>query len=157
VPVRLINVGKTAAFKVNGGVMIELVPTGKEPHIPGEKQVIVLPGQAPPPNSRALKTYAVQGIQIGTLFPNDSDVFFASRKKFGRKGAVEDQVTTEPDLIALRDGREHFFLWGEVWYEDAFGVQHWTAFCRSQVGTAKCAAYNNEDRNPPPPPPPEVK
>jgi hypothetical protein len=156
-PIRIANTGKTAAQKVVGYAIVEVVKMGKEPDIPDHPLTIPLPGllgqpTTVPPNVRR---YGLTAFATSLIYPGDCDDSLAKRVRAeGRTIAVYPLSKREFD--SLREGGSYLAAYGRVTYIDVFGVSHWTQFCKSIRADASgirptqsmaCANYTAVDNN----------
>lgn len=138
VPLRITNVGKTAALKINGYMLVQVVPIGNEPSIPGK-------GEHP--------LSAVNGVETSVIYQGGWAEVSISRKQLTADGKAEDAVLTQPEEEGLNRPSAYLAIWGKVKYSDIFGKSHWTKYCGalspwgSYSQSAKCAAYGVMDGN----------
>ena len=141
VPVRITNVGNTAALRVHGFIVVEVVPVGKEPSIPSKKK------------SGHVKAISAAGLTTSVIYRDGWVDIPASRKQQMANGKIEDATLTRPEAIELNGGTAYVVIWGKVRYTDIFGTHHWTKYCGAisssggYMQSDKCPAYGDVDSN----------
>jgi hypothetical protein len=146
IPYRISNTGKTPALRVNGGFVVEIVPSGKEPQVPGKDEDIALPYEIAPKH-KFDRPVVVNGMKTPIILPNEPHHISLYRKYI----SGDDRLTTE-ELNDLANRRSYLLIWGKVYYSDIFGKRHWMRFCGSPpignepVSTPeKCTEYSAID------------
>ncbi len=134
-------------------IILEIVPKGKEPQIPKDSTVLTAEGQPLPPRSYFIKKVPGRLFETSIIYPGDPAETSASRSRFAANGKVEDVPLTLEEAKEAQNGNTYLAVWGEVWYSDIFGTDHWTKFCRcANYGGAltegeKCAKFSSVDSN----------
>jgi hypothetical protein len=146
IPVRITNIGKTAAEKIKGVLFVQVIHIGNEPILPERKLIFTMPGEKQPKG----ESYPSEGWVKGVMYPGEMDQGYYSRLKRGPAGVGVEDPVTQAELDDVGNGRAHIYILGEVWYYDIFGVAHWTKFCQGdtfeRLPTAlKCAHFNSVD------------
>jgi hypothetical protein len=152
IPSRFTNIGKTTALDVRAAIVIEVLPNGNDPHLPDKDMTISLhlhPSPGGPSGRGAPAEIATFTLQTSVIYPNDVSDFGASRKHFSTTREVEDDPVTPGEVLNLNRGSSYIAMWGQVWYSDVFGVDHWTKFCkvigRGDTQNEKCSKYSYID------------
>ena len=153
-PLTIRNIGKTAAQKILGYAIVEVVSMGKEPNIPDHQP----PGfpQIDPPSAVPQKpTHAPTGFATSLIYPSDFFDFSIPRLRVGERQSVVSPIS-EREFESLRTGKSYFAVYGAVTYRDIFQVLHWTKFCKSiradsvemlPSQSVACANYTAVDNN----------
>jgi hypothetical protein len=154
-PLRIANIGKTAAQQIVGYAIVEVVKMGKEPDIPDHPLVFELPGQpfVRPPNQKPRA--GVTGVVTSLMYPSEcTDNAIERRRGIGKHAAVAP--LSEKEFNSLREGKSYLAIYGRVTYLDVFGTNHWTQFCKSiradqtqslPTQSTACANYAAVDSN----------
>jgi uncharacterized protein YhhL (DUF1145 family) len=153
VPIRFINIGKTAALRVKGMIIVEIVPMGKDPPIPNDIAAITAEGQASPPRSYFIKKIPGTQYESSIVYPGDPADTIAIRSKFIANGRIDNPPFTLEEAKSFQGGKLYLAIWGEIWYFDIFGIEHWTKFCSlansggNPIEGEKCAKFGGVDNN----------
>jgi hypothetical protein len=142
IEVRVTNLGKTAAERILGTLLVQYVSKGGKPTVLPKREIVFTEGRKP-------KKGALPGTAWGeaTIYPNEVSQQYFSRSRWGKTGVVEDDPLTQTEATALQAGNAYILLMGEVWYSDVFGVRHWTKFCGMSLQqldplvAKKCVAF----------------
>jgi hypothetical protein len=132
VPTLLINTGKTPAKNVEGNIVVGIFERGK------------------PLDFAYTSGHTNYRIAAGTIFPNGSITESFQAIRHGETSA-EAIVIDKPLLGELLNSTKLVIVHGKVTYEDIFGVQHWTRYCRVVSNPSlipnDCMRYNETDEN----------
>jgi hypothetical protein len=145
VPVRMTNVGKTPAERLQMFFVIEVVPLGKDPHLP--KHHFIFDGRRTKPNP-----LAAYRIRVGAMFPESHVDEMVPRLQI-KNGTVVENFLSVPEANDVVNGKAYLAVFGEVSYFDVFGFRHWTKFCKdgfpdgSNPNNGKCANFYAVDNN----------
>jgi hypothetical protein len=152
IPVRVTNVGKTAAEHLLATAIIEIVSRDKRPAIIPKKSLKFTEDGKPTPKGNSIPTTAWRE---GVLYPEEVSENSFSRVRRTKDGELEDDPLTKPEKDALDSRKSYILIFGEVWYSDIFGVAHWTKFCEmgnaqlnDVIGT-QCIRFSAVDHNQP--------
>jgi hypothetical protein len=156
VPGQFVNIGKTPALDIKGVTVLQVVDTGKDPDMPDRKTGISLTALGEPVPAGAKWTKDMNGrvFEEAPIFPGQHSQFPVFRVKPSiRYGFVEPLILLPDEYAKLTGKSAYISVWGKVWYEDIFGVSHWTQFCSTQgagfeVTNEKCVNYGDVDKNP---------
>jgi hypothetical protein len=112
VPTEILNTGKTPARDVEGNVAVRIV----------EKDASIdfsyAPGHA---------NYRIHG---GTLFPGGKIIESFEGIQHGAENA-EPIIITKPLGQKIMNAQSFVIIHGRITYQDEFGTEHWTTFCRN--------------------------
>ncbi|HZR29076.1 MAG TPA: hypothetical protein VFA71_09860 [Terriglobales bacterium] len=154
VPVRFVNVGKTAARGVHGIIIFEIVPLGKDPNLPQRKKKYMFLVAGPIPTKLKAPVRAATPMKGGDIFPGMYSEIPIDRVHISADGrAVEGFPLGHQEALSLLSDKSYFSFYGELFYSDIFGVKHWTRFCymRTVSGASadseKCAEFSDVDAN----------
>ncbi len=154
VPVRLVNVGKTAARGVHGIIVLEIVPLGKDPNLPQRKKKYLFLAGGPIPTRPKAPVRAATPIKGGDIFPGMYSEVPIDRVHIRSNGrAVEGFPLGHQEALSLLSDKAYLSFYGEFFYSDIFGVKHWTRFCSmytvngTPVDSEKCADFSDVDTN----------
>lgn len=132
VPTEITNTGKTPAKNVHGNIVVGILKKGE--HL----DFIYTPGHA---------NYAVTA---GTIFPNGKIVESFEAIKHGQERA-EAIIFTAPLKDEIFSGQSFIVVHGRIAYNDIFGIEHWTTYCRyvlhPELISEECIRYNDTDDN----------
>jgi hypothetical protein len=124
IPLRITNVGKTPARRVEAQFFVEIVKNGQIPDLHPKKK-------------------ADNGYSAGIIFPNIPNPTNASRLRPIIRSEMKDLV----------EGKSYIAAHGRVDYRDVFNIPHWATFClwvpfaNAMFTSHECANYNNVDQN----------
>jgi hypothetical protein len=132
VPVELRNTGKTPAKNIHGVVVVGVFKKGE------------------PLDFTYTFGHAHYGVQAGAVFPNGSIVESFEAIKHGQEHA--EAIIFTPSLKdELFNARSFIVTYGRIDYNDIFGREHWTTYCRyvlhPELISDECTRYNNADSN----------
>jgi len=152
VPVGFVNVGKTPALEAHGMVVLQIPAKGKDPDVPNDKQGIALAGRQIPQGNHFIKQITGMQLEESIIFPNDHTEFSISRTQTLKSGDVVPRAISLAEYDQLRTNEAYISVWGQVWYSDVFGVEHWTKFCSVhgvafQPESEKCVKYGDVDKS----------
>ncbi len=131
-PLRVVNVGKTAAKNVDMKFFIDIVDADKEP-----------------PLSRvdSSRGFPFGHITTGIVFPSQD--FKQTVIRPGNGAAA--QLATGDEVRAMEEGKAYLAVYGIISYDDIFQIHRWTKFCTflgdGQFRAQDCATYNAVDHN----------
>jgi hypothetical protein len=132
VPAEILNTGKTPAKNVEGNIAVQIAEKGKP------IDFSYAPGHA---------NYRIQG---GTLFPSGKIIESFEGIQHGRENA-EPIVITKALGQEIISGQLYVIIHGKITYQDEFGTEHWTTFCRNVTDPSAisedCTRYNDTDDN----------
>jgi hypothetical protein len=132
IPTELINTGKTPAKNVHGNIVVGVFKKG-EP-----LDFTYSPG------------YAHYGVAAGTIFPGGKIVESFEGIKHGHERA-ESIIFTPAMKADLFSARSFIVVHGRIEYNDIFGKDHWTTYCRyvlhPELISDECTRYNDTDDN----------
>ncbi len=143
-PLLIGNTGKTVATKVRGWIFFRPVPIGTTIDVSDYTKVSPssLPEGEPIP--------AWTKFDTGVIFPND--VIPILQPAFARtpagKNIPEPATWDQPLQDQWLRGDIYLALTGNITYDDAAGVHHWTTFCNFFMasGTGKSVSRDTSDR-----------
>jgi len=153
IPVRFFNFGKTPAEHVQGVVIVEIVPMGKEPNLlhKGKKYNFISSGPVHKKTDAIVR--AAIPTEASTIYPDHYSEIPAKRVHVTPDGAVEDFPLTMEEGLSLKKNESYISFYGQVVYYDIFGFKHWTKFCQSRLPNGasteslKCTEYGRVDSN----------
>ena len=132
VPTELVNTGKTPAKNVHGNIVVGVFKKGEA------LDFTYSPGHA---------NYAVRA---GTIFPNGKIVESFEAIQHGQEHA-EPIVFTTALKDELWNAKSFVVVHGRISYNDIFGKEHWTTYCRyvlhPELISEECTRYNDTDDN----------
>lgn len=130
VPTEIMNTGKTPAKNVRGNIVIGVFKKGER------LDFTYTPGHA---------NYA---ITAGTIFPTGKIVESFEAIKHGQERA-EAIIFTGLLKDELVSGQSLLVVHGRIVYNDIFGTEHWTTYCRyvlhPELISEECTRYNDTD------------
>jgi hypothetical protein len=132
VPTQLVNTGKTPAKNVHGSVRVGIVKRD-EP-----LDFTYAPG------------HAHYELSAGTIFPAGfiNESFEAEQHGPDKPEAI---LLTKPMLDDIFNGKSIIVVHGKIVYNDIFGTEHWTTYCRyvlhPEIISPECMRYNDTDDN----------
>ena len=132
VPTELVNTGKTPARNIRGSIVVGVFQKN-EP-----LDFTYAPG------------HAHYGIEAGTIFPNGKISESFEAIKHGQ-GHAEPIIFTAPLKEELWNAKSFVVVHGRITYNDIFGIEHWTTYCRyilhPELISKECTRYNDTDDN----------
>jgi hypothetical protein len=139
-PIRIVNTGKTPAFKVHGLVAINLLEEKDRPDF------------------TYIRGHPKFSISSGTIIPNSpNDLSWPVLPKYVPKDKpITEILTTKEIRTGIQDGSLYIVVHAKVTYDDIFRVHHWINFCAYAHNVAglpekptgdTCGAYNDVDKN----------
>lgn len=147
VPVEFVNIGKTTALNVEGGVIVKLVQMGQEPSMPTAKETVVMKGEPMPKGHGTPRVRVIFPFESGTVYPGEFASVDARRMKPIGNGKMADELVSQDEIAGFAQGRKYFVVWGEVHYSDIFGTRHWTRFCVAYPFVSeRCSIFNDVDK-----------
>ena len=132
VPTQLINTGKTPAKNVHGSIRVGIVTRGEPLDF----------------NYRLGRAHYESS--AGTIFPNGfiNQSFEAFQHAPEKPEAI---ILTRPLLDDIFSGKSIIVVHGKIIYNDVFGTEHWTTYCRyvlhPELISSECTRYNDTDDN----------
>jgi len=111
VPTELINVGKTPAKNVHGNIVVGVFKKGEDLDF------------------SYTSGHASYRVMAGTIFPNGQIVESFEAIKHGQEHA-ESIIFTTQLKDELFSGQSFLIVHGKIVYNDVFGTEHWTTYCR---------------------------
>jgi hypothetical protein len=155
-PGQFLNIGKTPALDIKGVIVLEVVDVGKDPDMPDRKTGIALTalGEDVPKRAKWAKQIEGEVFEEAPVFPGKYSQLSVFRvKPSTRYGFVEPLMLTLDEYTKLTSKTAYIAVWGEVRYDDIFGVAHWTRFCTThgvgfEASSEKCVNYGDVDKNP---------
>jgi hypothetical protein len=135
IPTKTLNSGKTPAKNVRGNVVVGVFKKG-EPldfdYTPGHRNA----------NYR---------IEAGTIFPNGFIDESFQGMRTGKNGMAEAILLHKPLWEEIRTGQSFIIVHGKITYQDVFGTEHWTTYCRYVTNPSfisdECTRFNDTDDN----------
>ena len=132
VPTELVNTGKTPAKNVHGNIVVGVFKKGETLDF------------------TYTLGHANYGIRAGTIFPTGKIMESFEGIKHGRKQA-EPIIFTAPLKDELFNAHSFIIVHGKIIYDDIFGIEHWTTYCRyvlhPELISEQCTRYNDTDDN----------
>jgi hypothetical protein len=132
VPAEVLNTGKTPAKDLEGNVAVRIVEKDRP------IDFSYAPGHA---------NFRVQG---GTIFPGGKIIESFEGIQHGEENA-EPIIITKAIGQEIIDGQLFVIIHGRITYQDEFGTEHWTTFCRNvsdpSAISEDCTRYNSTDDN----------
>jgi hypothetical protein len=132
VPTELVNVGKTPAKNVHGNIVVGVFKKGE------------------PLDFTYTQGHANYGVQAGTIFPTGKIDESFEAIRHGPKNA-EPIIFTALLKDELFNAKSFIVVHGKITYNDVFGKEHWTTYCRyvfhPDLISEECTRYNDTDNN----------
>jgi len=132
VPTELTNVGKTPAKNVRGNIVVGVFKKGESLDF------------------TYTSGHANYGIRAGTMFPTGKIIESFEAIKHGKEHA-EPIIFTPPLKDELFSAQSFLIVHGRIAYNDIFGTEHWTTYCRyvlhPELISEECTRYNDTDDN----------
>jgi len=130
IPIKLSNIGKTAATKIHIKSVVSILFVGEEPDFSY-------------PSERTVHTIT------GNLYPGEPPYLLPIVMLEGKN---KPHMVTQSEYESFIHGVKYEVTYGQVTYRDIFGVNHWSKFCGYGPGSfaslhGKCAEYNNTDNH----------
>jgi hypothetical protein len=154
IPIRVTNIGKTAAEQSQGILFVQLVSKGTEPILPETRLIFNFFSKQTHSEGKVTRgvSIAAQGWYGSTLYPGQVQIASYSRMTYGPNREIIESPATIDEINGFNGGTVYLFIVGQVWYPDVFGVKHWTKFCVStdpvgDVANLKCARFGAVDNN----------
>jgi hypothetical protein len=130
VPTELVNTGKTPAKNVHGNIVVGVFKKGE--HLNFDYS----PG------------HANYKIAAGTIFPGGKIMESFEAIQHGQERA-EAIVFNAPLRDDIFNGQSFIVVHGRIVYNDIFGAEHWTTYCRyvlhPELISEDCTRYNDTD------------
>jgi hypothetical protein len=135
VPVKTSNSGKTPAQDVHGNVVVGVFEKGRALNF----------------DYSSGHHNANYGIRSGTLFPGGFVEESFQGVRTGDNGKPETILLHKASYDAVQGGQAFVIVHGIIFYNDIFGIEHWTTFCRYVTNPSfidkQCTEHNATDTN----------
>lgn len=132
IPTELTNVGKTPAKNVRGSIVVDVYKKGQ------------------PLDFTYTSGHAVYRIEAGTMFPTGTITESFEAIKHGKEHA-EPIIFTPTLKDDLFNAKSFLIVHGIIYYNDIFGTEHWTKYCRyvlhPELISDECTRHNDTDDN----------
>ena len=132
VTTELVNTGKTPAKNVRGDIVVGVFKKGE------------------PLDFAYTAGHAHYSVTAGTIFPAGKIVESFEAIQHGRANA-EPIIFIAPLKDELFSGGSFIVVHGKIVYDDIFGREHWTTYCRyvlhPELISDECTRYNSTDDN----------
>lgn len=155
IPGQFMNTGKTPALHVRATVFVQIVGPGNDADLPGKNQPIPEPGKPFPKGGYHVQSIPPQFDTSPVLYPSQYTKFTVFQVMGPYNGRDIPLAISSSEYQNLRQGKSYIAVWGEIWYQDIFGVNHWSKFCKEgdpagrvpDAQDKKCVEYSDVDNN----------